>query len=167
MPDACYPLVCLLCVGGGFLQGRRLGGLRAVLAVPSVVPILVQHLARCMSGSDRILTFCSLLSVTNYPERSCSLAAGRGAEPSLRCTARELLRAPLSAQLVAVRHHAVAALPNVPSMSFGPSAAMVLVQVRARPALPNDRAAQNHRAGARRSAQSLRVDVHHMEASPL
>ena len=35
MPDACYPLVCLLCVGGGFLQGRRLGGLRAVLAVPS------------------------------------------------------------------------------------------------------------------------------------
>ena len=46
------------------------------------------------------------------------------------------------------------------SMSFGPSAAMVLVQVRARPALLNDRAAQNHRAGARRSAQSLRVDVH-------
>ena len=37
---------------------------------------------------------------------------------------------------------------------------MVLVQVRARPALLNDRAAQNHRAGARRSAQSLRVDVH-------
>ena len=34
-----YPLVCLLCVcGGGVLQGRRLGGLRAVLAVPSVVP---------------------------------------------------------------------------------------------------------------------------------
>ena len=32
--------------------------------------------------------------------------------------------------------------------------------VRARPALLNDRAAQNHRAGARRSAQSLRVDVH-------
>ena len=49
---------------------------------------------------------------------------------------------------------------NVTSMSFGPSAAMVLVQVRARPALLNDRAAQNHRAGARRSAQSLRVDVH-------
>ena len=46
MPDACYPLVCLLCVGGflGFLQGRRLGGLRAVVAVPSVVPVLVQHL---------------------------------------------------------------------------------------------------------------------------
>ena len=43
MPDACYPLVCLFCVGG-FLQGRRLGGLRAVLAVPSVVPVLVQHL---------------------------------------------------------------------------------------------------------------------------
>ena len=34
------------------------------------------------------------------------------------------------------------------------------MQVRARPALLNDRAAQNHRAGARRSAQSLRVDVH-------
>ena len=33
-------------------------------------------------------------------------------------------------------------------------------QVRARPALLKDRAAQNHRAGARRSAQSLRVDVH-------
>ena len=37
---------------------------------------------------------------------------------------------------------------------------MVLVQVSARPAPPNDRAAQNHHAGARRSAQSLRVDVH-------
>ena len=48
---------------------------------------------------------------------------------------------------------------NVTSMIW-PSAAMVLVQVRARPALLNDRAAQNHRAGARRSAQSLRVDVH-------
>ena len=100
------------------------------------------------------------LSVTNIGERSCSLAAGRGAEPSSPRTGRVLLCAPLSAQLVAVRHHAVAALPNVTSMSFGPSAAMVLVQVRARPALLNDRAAQNHRAGARRSAQSLRVDVH-------
>ena len=100
------------------------------------------------------------LSVTNIGERSCSLAAGRGAEPSSPCTGRVLLCAPLSAQLVAVRHRAVAALPNVTSMSFGPSAAMVLVQVRARPALLNDRAAQNHHAGARRSAQSLRVDVH-------
>ena len=27
----------VVCVGGGVLQGRRLGGLRAVLAVPSVV----------------------------------------------------------------------------------------------------------------------------------
>ena len=100
------------------------------------------------------------LSVTNSPKRSCSLAAGRGAEPSSPRTGRVLLCAPLSAQLVAVRHRAVAALPNVTSMSFGPSAAMVLVQVRARPALLNDRAAQNHHAGARRSAQSLRVDVH-------
>ena len=99
------------------------------------------------------------LSVTNIGERSCSPAVGRGAEPSSPRTARLLLCAPLSAQLVA-RHRAVAALPNVTSMSFGPSAAMVLVQVRARPALLNDRAAQNHRAGARRSAQSLRVDVH-------
>ena len=85
---------------------------------------------------------------------------GRGAVQSSPRTGRVLLCAPLSAQLVAVRHRAVAALPNVTSMSFGPSAAMVLVQVRARPALLNDRAAQNHRAGARRSAQSLRVDVH-------
>ena len=51
---------------------------------------------------------------------------------------------------------------NVTSMIWpvGGHPAMVLVQVRARPALLNDRAAQNHRAGARRSAQSLRVDVH-------
>ena len=105
-------------------------------------------------------TFSSLLSVTNIGERSCLPAVGRGAEPSLPGTGQVLLRASLSAQLVAVQHHAVAALPNVTSMSFGPSAAMVLVQVRARPALLNDRAAQNHRAGARRSAQSLRVDVH-------
>ena len=34
----------VVCVWGGFLQGRRLGGLCAVLAVPSVVPVLVQHL---------------------------------------------------------------------------------------------------------------------------
>ena len=33
----------VVCVGG-FLPGPRLGGLRAVLAVPSVVPVLVQHL---------------------------------------------------------------------------------------------------------------------------
>ena len=38
-----FGLFVVLCVGG-FLQGRRLGGLRAVLAVPSVVPVLVQHL---------------------------------------------------------------------------------------------------------------------------
>ena len=44
MPDACYPLVLFVVCGGGFLQGRRLGGPRAVLAVPSVVPVLVQHL---------------------------------------------------------------------------------------------------------------------------
>ena len=35
-----FGLFVVLCVGG-FLQGRRLGGLRAVLAVPSVVPVLV------------------------------------------------------------------------------------------------------------------------------
>ena len=70
-----------------------------------------------MSGSDRILTFCSLLSVTNVGERSCSLAAGRGAEPSLPGTGQVLLCASLSAQLVAVRHRAVAAAPqNVTSM---------------------------------------------------
>ena len=119
--------------------------------------------ASCVSRWDRTFSsnvFSSLLSVTNIGERSCLPAVGRGAEPSLPGTGQVLLRASLSAQLVAVQHHAVAALPNVTSMSFGPSAAMVLVQVRARPALLNDRAAQNHRAGARRSAQSLRVDVH-------
>ena len=57
---------------------------------------------------DRMFTFCSLLSVTNSPERSP--AAGRGAEPSLPGTGQVLLRASLSAQLVAVRHRAVAAL---------------------------------------------------------
>ena len=76
---------------------------------------------------NRTYTFSSLLSVTNVGERSCSPAVGRGAEPSLHGTGQVLLRASLSAQLVAVRHHAVAALPNVTSMSFGPSAAMVLV----------------------------------------
>ena len=44
MPDACYPLVLFVVCVGGFLQGRRLGGPSAVLAVPSVVPVLVQHL---------------------------------------------------------------------------------------------------------------------------
>ena len=67
----------------------------------------------CVSGSDRMFTFCSLLSVTNSPERSCSPAAGRGAEPSPPRTGRVLLCAPLSAQLVAVRHRAVAALPKM------------------------------------------------------
>ena len=43
-------------------------------------------------------------------ERSCSPAAGRGAEPSLPGTGQVLLCASLSAQLVAVRHRAVAAL---------------------------------------------------------
>ena len=66
--------------------------------------------ARCTSGSDRIFTFCSLLSVTHIGERSCSPAAGRGAEPSLPGTGQVLLCASLSAQLVAVRHRAVAAL---------------------------------------------------------
>ena len=50
------------------------------------------------------------LSVTNIGERSCSLAAGRGAVQSSPRTGRVLLCAPLSAQLVAVRHRAVAAL---------------------------------------------------------
>ena len=44
MPDASATLWFVCCVWGGFLQGRRLGGLRAVLAVPPVVPVLVQHL---------------------------------------------------------------------------------------------------------------------------
>ena len=35
MPDACYPLVCLLCVCGG-VSSRG-----AVLAVPPIVPVLV------------------------------------------------------------------------------------------------------------------------------
>ena len=63
-----------------------------------------------MSRWDRMFTFSSLLGVTSIGERSCSLAAGRGAEPSSPRTARLLLCAPLSAQLVAVRHRAVAAL---------------------------------------------------------
>ena len=65
--------------------------------------------ARCASRWDRMFTFCSPLSVTNIGERSCSPAAGRGAEPSLPGTGQLLLRASLSAQLVAVQHHAVAA----------------------------------------------------------
>ena len=73
-----------------------------------------------------MFTFSSLLSVTNFGERSCSLAAGRGAEPSLPGTGQVLLCASLSAQLVAVRHRAVAAL-RVPSfgaamLSGAPSA---------------------------------------------
>ena len=67
-------------------------------------------LASCASRWDGMFTFCSPLSVTNIGERSCSLAAGRGAEPSSPRTGRVLLCAPLSAQLVAVRHRAVAAL---------------------------------------------------------
>ena len=35
MPDACYPLVCLLCVCGG-VSSRG-----AALAVPPIVPVLV------------------------------------------------------------------------------------------------------------------------------
>ena len=58
-------------------------------------------------------TFSSLLSVTDIGERSCSPAAGRGAEPSLPGTGQVLLCASLSAQLVAVRHRAVAALPKM------------------------------------------------------
>ena len=53
-----------------------------------------------------MFTFSSLLNVTNSPERSCSPAAGRGAEPSLPGTGQVLLCASLSAQLVAVRHGA-------------------------------------------------------------
>jgi hypothetical protein len=51
---------------------------------------------------------------------------------------------------------------NVTSMIWpvGGHGAGAGTRSRARPALLNDRAAQNHRAGARRSAQSLRVDVH-------
>ena len=42
-PDAgcMLPFGLFVVCGGGFLQGRRLGGLRAVLAVPLVVPVLV------------------------------------------------------------------------------------------------------------------------------
>ena len=74
---------------------------------------LFRLLASCVSGSDRIFTFCSLLRVTHIGERSCSPAAGRGAEPSLPGTGQVLLCASLSAQLVAVRHRAVAALPKM------------------------------------------------------
>ena len=69
--------------------------------------------ASCVSRWDRIFTFCSLLRVTHIGERSCSPAAGRGAEPSLPGTGQVLLCASLSAQLVAVRHRAVAALPKM------------------------------------------------------
>ena len=87
------------------VEGEIDGDVRKRLIVMTSFRFAIQR-----RNAYRIFTFSSLRSVTHIGERSCSPAVGRGAEPSQRRTARMLLCAPLSAQLVAVRHRAVAAL---------------------------------------------------------
>ena len=77
------PFGLFVVCGGGFLQGRRLGGLRAVLAVPSVVPVLVQLLQdstlyrwyRCDSARRRGGTRRKAESVDSPPLISPLLAS--------------------------------------------------------------------------------------------
>ena len=108
------------------------------------------------SATDwRLIASSSLHRCNQLPERSCSPAVGCGAEPSLPGTGRVLLREPLSSQLVAVQPSGECNLDDLARRR-----PWCWCRYALGPALLNDRAAQNHRAGARRSAQSLRVDVH-------